>query len=206
MKTCTVDDCETKHYGRGLCKRHYLRARRSGELEKHPRSLVKQGATLDERLRHTGWKVGSGECWLWNGSINSHGYGQVAVGYPGSRPETASRVAYEAWVGPIPQGMAVCHQCDNPPCINPAHLFLGSKAANNADMRGKRRDANGERHGGHRLTDAQVAEIRARYAGGDVYQKDLAKEYGVSQQLVSLIVRSRRRARVTNPAPQPRGL
>lgn len=199
METCSESGCEGKHYGRGLCKRHYHRAWTAGNLEAYTRTLVKPGATLDERLRNIGWTVHHDTgCWAWNGSLSSHGYGQLAVG--GKRPETASRVAYEAWVAPIPPGMAVCHRCDNPPCINPEHLFLGSKAVNNADMRNKRRDANGERHAGHRLTDEQVAQIRARYAGGGVYQKDLAEEYGVSQQLVSLIVRSRRRARVTNPA------
>lgn len=95
----------------------------------------------------------------------------------------------------------VCHRCDNPPCINPAHLFLGDRAANNQDMANKRRSANGERKRLHRLTDDQVEEIRQRYARGGVLQRELAAEYGVSQQLVGLIADGRRRRHRTHPIP-----
>jgi hypothetical protein len=198
---CAIDGCARKPYARGLCKADYQRVRTAGRLEDYGRSLVAAGATLDERLRHHGWTVTDGDCWEWGGSIGTYGYGQLAVG--GTRPEVASRAAYMAWVGPIPEGGAICHRCDNPPCINPEHLFLGDKAVNNRDMADKRRTANGERKTSSRLTDAQVAEIRALYATGQFSQKELGARFNVSQQLVGLIARRLRRANLTNPKPTP---
>lgn len=110
----------------------------------------------------------------------------------------APRAAYQAWLGELVEGCPVCHRCDNPPCINPAHLFLGTFADNSLDAVRKRRIANGERKV-HKLTDAQVREIRLRYMAGGITQKDLGLKYGVSQQLVGLIVSGRRRANPTNP-------
>lgn len=198
-RTCVVPGCERKFYARGWCRRHYNQAWVAGEHVTRPRELVPPTATLDERLRHHGWTVTSSGCWEWAGARDNRqgGYGTLAVGT--GRPMVASRAAHLAWVGPIPEGEVVCHECDNPPCINPDHLFLGDRAANNADMATKKRSANGQRKSNHKLSDPEVAEIRARYGAGGISQKALAAEYGVCQQLVSSIVRGAKRAEPTHP-------
>ena len=197
-RTCVEVNCERQHYGRGWCKMHYLRAWTQGRVEDQPRSMVAAGASLNERLRHHGWTVMPSGCWEWKGSLNGGGYGQLAVGT--DRPEIATRVAYRAWVGPIPAGGAICHRCDNPPCINPAHLFLGTKADNNRDMRTKDRHAHGETSTAWKLTDVQVVEIRTRYAAGGVTQRALAEEFGVSTGNIQLIIARKRRKSSTYAA------
>jgi hypothetical protein len=93
--------------------------------------------TLSERF----WRfVQRGDaCWTWTGSRNEHGYGQIHGGPGVGRPLIASRVSWEIHHGPIPDGLLVCHTCDNPSCVNPAHLFLGSHADNGRDMSAKGR-------------------------------------------------------------------
>lgn len=186
---------------------HWQRAKVAGDLDNRKREQIRPGATMQERLDHHGWTViAETGCWEFNGGRNRSGYGMLAVGHTRyvngkkqSVPMLASRVAYATWVGPIPDGQAVCHTCDNPPCINPAHLFLGTWKANSRDAVAKLRTANGERVPQHRLTDAQVDEIRSRYAAGGIRHKDLAAEYGVSQALISMIINRKRRPVPTNP-------
>lgn len=141
--------------------------------------------------------VGADVCWPWAGTVRGNGYGRLRVGGRGGRDLLAHRAVYEVLVGPIPDGLCVCHSCDNPPCVNPAHLFLGTQFDNMRDMAAKGRQSRqqrpdlilrGESVKGSKLTWEKVSAIRMRYAAGGVTQQDLAAEYGVRQSLISRIV------------------
>lgn len=151
--------------------------------------------------RHVDVSGGPDACWLWTGSRKgdaSGAYGLLAVGGHGHQKRLrAHRVAWELHHGPIPAGLHVCHRCDNPPCVNPAHLFLGSRRENMQDMvrKGRHRASFprliGADHSQAKLTDAQVLEMRARYSRGGITQAELAAEYGVSSTHVSGILTRR---------------
>jgi hypothetical protein len=190
-RTCSTPDCTKPHYGRGWCKFHYQRAYLSGNLEAQPRTLAKPTDSLDTRLRNIGWTVTDSGCWEWNGSRNTSNYGTLAVGR--GRPHIASRIAFEAWIKVPDANTDICHRCDNPPCINPAHLFEGTRQENVTDMVTKQRVANGERKTAHKLKDSQVESIRNEYAEGGVSQSALARKYGVSQSHISFLVLRQRR-------------
>jgi len=100
----------------------------------------------------------------------------------------AHRISYEEFIGPIPEGKIVCHTCDNPGCINPAHLFVGDNSDNMNDMVIKGRSLKGEKHPGNKLTALDVSQIRARYTPGAIRQEDLAQEFGVNQTTIERII------------------
>jgi Autographiviridae endonuclease len=131
---------------------------------------------------------GPDECWPFLGALRKDGYGSIC--YQGRRGALAHRLAYELKHGPVPEGLCVLHHCDNPPCCNDAHLWIGTRGDNNADRdaKGRRQPPRGELHGRAKLTAVQVMEIRAKYAAG-ARQIPLATEYGVGKSLISLIVR-----------------
>jgi hypothetical protein len=132
---------------------------------------------------------GPAACWLWMGARTPEGYGYRVVVKPYATRRVASRMAYEFTHGPIPPRMCVCHRCDNPPCVNPAHLFLGTNADNAADRAAKGRTTHGEQSHLSRLTADQVRAIRGRYMTGGVSMRQLAREYGVDRRTISLILR-----------------
>lgn len=122
------------------------------------------------------------ECWDW-AAFKHRGYGRMSVCGPDGRRRSvgAHRVSYLLHVGPIPDGLTVLHSCDNPPCTNPAHLFLGTNADNNFDRDAKQRTARGERIGVATLTDDQVARIRADKRWSN---REWANHLGVDWQAV----------------------
>lgn len=175
-------------------------------------------------------KLASG-CWEWMGCRDKAGYGQVRFA---GKARRAHRVAWFLTKGPIPKGLCVLHKCDNPPCVNPEHLWLGTRPENSHDMTLKGRQAvgdrnaarlyperrpRGDRHGLHlhpecaakgerngtaKLTEAAVLTIRRRYAKEDVSTYSLAVEFGMSRTAIDFIVRGETWKHVGGPVTKGR--
>jgi hypothetical protein len=139
-------------------------------------------------------------CWPWQKALDQDGYGKFSFAYAGRNLGTpVARVIYEMWHAVrIPDGMLVCHYCDNPPCCNPLHLWIGSLNDNRQDCVRKGRTARGLATGWytkpvalphiHRLTSDEVIAIRQRYKHGNIAQGTLAREYHVSKHTIRHIV------------------
>lgn len=129
------------------------------------------------------------QCWLAPAQYTHHGrdYGRIVIG---GRHFLLHRLSWIFANGPIPAGMFVCHRCDNPPCINPEHLFLGTHADNLRDASRKGRMHPGERHGMHRLTERDVLETRRLLAEG-VRGTVIAAKFGISKNTVYHVKKGR---------------
>lgn len=136
------------------------------------------------------------DCWLWTSGRDRGGYGRLRGGGRGSSELRAHRVSWTLAFGPISKDMLVCHRCDNPTCVNPQHLFLGTHLENirDAKMKGRlqrfsRRGVSinaGEKHGQAKLTSVQVLEIRQLLSAG-VTQRKIATQFKVWPTLISKI-------------------
>lgn len=127
-----------------------------------------------------------GRCWVWTKCTDGDGYGQFQV----LGENKAHRVAYKLFVGEIPQGLKVLHGCDNPSCVNPKHLFVGTHEDNMLDMTDKCRAAKGEDNGNSKLTEGKVKEIRSRYKPKHPVdgRAALAREFGVHDTAIYQVV------------------
>lgn len=138
---------------------------------------------------HQGYSKDGGGCWAWKAAKNDLGYGQLWVK---PKVEYAHRVSYTLYRGDIPGGKQVNHHCDNPGCVNPTHLYAGTKADNTADARKRDRLSVGEDHPDSKLNREQVIEIRQRYNAEDISERALAKDYPVSNSQIHNIVSGKR--------------
>jgi HNH endonuclease len=187
-KICSIEGCEKPAEARCLCNTHYMQQRRANLLPIGTRAR----GTVEERF----WRfvAKSDGCWLWTGkSVNTKGYGQLgALGGKGTKGITAHRLSYTIHKGEIPEGMVVMHSCDNPACVNPDHLSVGTQSQNILEAIAKGRKVlpklphpSGADHPFSKLTEENVREIRSSPVMDTVF----AKRFGVAPSTV-------RRARI----------
>ena len=188
QKICGVEGCGREHIACGLCHMHRRRLLRTGTTNASLRTMspeVRFKAKLKQN-ENTG-------CLEWQGSINADGYGKFSVN---GVIVYAHRFAWELANGPIPDGLFALHECDNPPCCDDTHLFLGTKADNSADMVAKCRQANGERNGRAKLTEMEVLDAKKLISQGLPYH-EIAEILGVSQSCISVIAIGRKWKHIT---------
>jgi hypothetical protein len=174
---CSIDECANSPITRGWCETHYRRWIRTGNANHYVPK------TTTERFWNKVDK--SGDCWVWTaGKIQ--GYGSFSQD---NKHIPAHRYSWFIHNGPIPDGLLICHHCDNRPCVNPAHLFLGTRADNQRDMAEKGRSLFGERNSRSKLTEADVLAIRGN---NDLSRYELAELFNVSySNITSIITRQR---------------
>ena len=138
-------------------------------------------ATLIERFEQKFEKTEG--CWEWHAGRNGNGYGAM---YIGQKKVFAHRLSYELYIGRIPDNLCVLHKCDNPGCVNPEHLFLGTRKDNMVDKVSKDRQARGEKAGNVKLNSEKVVKVREMYSYGYL-QQEIADSFGITNQTVSAI-------------------
>lgn len=164
--------------------------------------MSKRG-TIEERFWRHVKKTDS--CWIWTAARSKKGYGLIRIN---RRSKRAHRVVLELMGRGVPSPeQLVMHSCDNPPCVNPDHLIIGTARMNTDDMMSKGRhrpapppkgiypkqfgSALGSRNGNSILTENMVVEIRSRYSAGGIKQKELARTFGVSEACIQALIARR---------------
>lgn len=161
---------------------HYKHKKSLLFAERHNTSCIKcaKGNPIE---RFWSYVKKTDTCWLWTGCSTHLGYAQIGVNY---KLISVHRFSWEIHNGPIPEGKWVLHKCDNPSCVRPDHLFLGTPKDNTQDMLHKHRDngPKGERQHCHKFTAEEVMKIRASTDS----QSEIARQYKVNQSTISHII------------------
>lgn len=179
---CAVETCDRRCTRHLYCDKHYYRFRRHGD----PLMFSARHAIKDTTKKEAFWAAiiinSENDCLEWAGAKTSWGYGRLSYK---SKHYAAHRFAFELYVGPIPDGMFVCHHCDNPGCCNPNHLFLGTPKDNMIDMAAK-----GRHIGARKLVPEQVMEITDLLKKG-VPRKEIAQQYSVGRTAIDGIANNK---------------
>lgn len=198
MRTCSISGCERIRHAKGFCAQHYRLNNKYGTPtptcwcgefahtnggRRGFSDLCKKHTLIKRFWEYVDIK-GEDECWEWTGSKTAAGYGNF---YWETEMRYAHRISVELDDRAIPDGWYICHKCDNPPCVNPSHLFVGTPKDNVWDKVGKGRDLRGENHPFAKLTNTEVEEIR-KLASEGMWQADLARTYNVTPGHISDIV------------------
>ena len=169
-EVCYYEGCNEVAVLKGLCLKHYnLWLGNFDKKGKHKRSLEK-------RFWSCVWKPTKDGCWLWRSSLYGNGYGCLTIK---GELVGAHHISWKLHYGNIPKGMCVLHKCDNPPCVNPKHLWLGTPADNTKDSIRKRRFS--------KLTEDDVLKIRKLVKHSFLTQENIAKRFNVNRGIISRI-------------------
>lgn len=200
-RICSAEACTVVARSRGLCHNHYqqwlYKNRRTAQSRKYRASRP----TQLERFNAKFVRGADSQCWEWMGARGRLGYGIFGVR---GTSVGAHRVALEMATGePAPEGMLACHRCDNPPCVNPKHLYWGTHQSNSDDAVARSRIPLGEAKAQAILTESQVVDIRERYRNGEK-QGAIASDLGVSSQTVRSIALGLKWKHAPGPISEPR--
>ncbi len=186
MSICTVEGCEKTAEARGVCNTHYMQLRRSGQTPIGTRSH----GTVEQRF----WKHVNkdGDCWLWTAHTKTgKEYGRLGAGGDGGKYLLAHRVSYEIHYGAISDGMVVMHKCDNPRCVNPEHLTVGTTSDNIKDAYAKGRKLTPFKQGSEHHAAVLNADIVREVRVSNLKSRELAKIYGCSRNAIDAIKQGR---------------
>lgn len=179
-RPCSVESCIKEAESLGYCPSHYHRFRKYGDpLKGYPGP---KATAIEAFNYYVSVSYDEDACWGWIGACMGSGPRKYGVFMAETVRYSAHRFSYTYHHGKIPDGYFVCHKCDNPPCCNPKHLFVGTAEDNSRDMSTK------ERSGNMLLTLQQVKDIRATYTGRKGEQVELAKKYKVNYRTISAIL------------------
>lgn len=182
QKPCASEGCTGWAWARGYCDPHYQKLKREGRI-KATRIVGDPVA----RFRASYEANGETGCWEWTAWIHPNGYGVVTMGGK-SKKVRAHRFSWELHNAPIPDGLFVLHRCDNRRCVNPAHLFLGTKGDNMRDCVAKGRHPAKPGATNRKITAQMALAIRVLFARGKHSMTGLAATYGVSIQTILAVL------------------
>ena len=184
---CKIVDCKKNVFRRGWCAMHWQRWRRHGDpMVENQMSSIR---TVDEKMDyHLARGIRDSECLIMEGGINSRGYKQIRID---NRLTLLHRLVLERKIGrPLKQDECALHSCHRPNCCEASHLRVGTKLDNSRDMfeAGRANPPKGETHPSARLTEANVMEIRSKWAFGQSFAS-LGREYGIACKNIRCVVK-----------------